>query len=248
MQYRNPRRDCQPAWKILVDNLLAELLPMACLLCGGACTEDNICPGCLRDLPRNDRACLACGLACEDRVQGRCGRCLDHPPAWDRLHAPLRYEFPADVLVRMLKYHRKLSAGPALARAMVVGYPVDVLPAGAAFIPVPLHWSRRAVRGYNQARELGIHLSKRCGIPFADGRLRRSRSTRSQTGLDATARRRNLRDAFYWRGADLEGRNIILVDDVMTTGSTAVACAKVLRRAGAGRIEVWVAARAAAPG
>lgn len=248
LQYLNRGGNCQPGWKFLVDNLLDELLPRSCLLCGGSCSEHNLCPGCLRDLPRNLDACAACGLPRSDRVRDLCGTCLLRPPSWDRLYAPLRYEFPVDVLVRMLKYHRKLAAGPALAGAMMISLPTEPLAPPIAFVPVPLHWTRLAVRGYNQAQELARHLSKSLGQPMARGRLQRTRRTRSQTGLDAAARHRNLREAFRWTGPGLDGSGVVLIDDVLTTGSTAAACTRALRKAGAGRVDVWVAARAPAPG
>ncbi|NIV19210.1 MAG: ComF family protein, partial [Gammaproteobacteria bacterium] len=175
------------------------------MLCGGGCPADNICPGCLRDLPRNDSACTGCGLARAGCAQGLCGDCLARPPAWDAVHAPLRYEFPVDVLIHMLKYRRRLAAAAALARAMAPGQPQAKALAPVMLIPVPMHWSREWARGYNHAFELARALSRRSGSPLARGRLVRSRRTPPQTGLEAAARRRNLRGAFRWDGGHLDG-------------------------------------------
>jgi len=167
------------------------------------------------------------------------------PPPWDWAHAPLAYRFPVDVLVHSLKYRRELAAGRALAKLMA-GAPGAGDPAGTALlVPVPLHWRRQAVRGYNQATEIARELARLTELRLSRRGLRRSRYAPPQTGLDAASRRRNLRSAFLWRGPCLRSQRIVLVDDVMTTGSTAAECARALRAAGAGEIGVWVAARAA---
>jgi len=110
-------------------------------------------------------------------------------------------------------------------------------------VPVPLHWRRRWNRGFNQAELLARDLAARFGIPCTAA-LRRVRATASQTGLSNSGRRKNVATAFAIRRHRVAGRNVLLVDDVMTTGATAAACGSVLRRAGATRVVLLTVARA----
>lgn len=109
-------------------------------------------------------------------------------------------------------------------------------------VPVPLHRRRQAERGYNQALEIARPVAWRLGLALAPTACRRIRATVEQTGLTAAARRRNLRGAFV-AGAICAGRSVAVLDDVVTTGSTAAAVAAAVRRAGATQVEVWAAAR-----
>lgn len=222
---------------------LRGILPARCLLCGGRAGRCNLCEGCLADLPHNRRACPVCALPLPGAAGAACGQCLIRRNAWDCVHAPLRYEFPVDVLVKMLKFRGRLAAGRALAGVMAATAP-PLDPRQDRLLPVPLHWRRRARRGYNQAAELTLHLGRLTGVPVCGHWLRRPRSTQSQTGLDISARARNVRGAFRWCGPAPAGLRVLLVDDVMTTGSTIAECARLARRAGADRVEPWVAARA----
>ena len=111
-------------------------------------------------------------------------------------------------------------------------------------VPVPLHWRRRWRRGYNQSEALARPLAARLGLPCRASWLRRVRHTPEQTSQTAAGRRDNVRGAFRARGAELRGRTILLVDDVMTTGSTAAEAARTLREAGASRVVVAVLTRA----
>jgi len=110
---------------------------------------------------------------------------------------------------------------------------------------VPLHWRRRWGRGFNQSELLARRLAGLSGVPFAS-LLKRVRATPAQAGLSSARRRRNLAGAFACRrqAASLQGQRILLIDDVMTTGSTLAACARVLKRAGAARVGVLTVARA----
>jgi ComF family protein len=111
-------------------------------------------------------------------------------------------------------------------------------------VPVPLHWLRRLERGYNQADALAGALAERLGVPCRTRWLRRTRHTPHQTGLSVTARRENVKNAFQARPRPvLSKKTIVLVDDVMTTGSTCSEAARVLKHAGAGRIIVAVLAK-----
>ncbi|QWF19930.1 ComF family protein [Lysobacter capsici] len=118
--------------------------------------------------------------------------------------------------------------------------------AGAAppvLVPIPLHRSRLRERGYDQALELARPLARQLGLPLQAQALTRVRDTSAQSQLDASQRRRNLRDAFAWNGDVAMPAHIVLIDDVMTTGATLHSAARVLRRAGALRVDAWVCAR-----
>lgn len=244
MQYEKAGQGCQPGRVKWVDRLLDALLPGCCLLCGQACCGAlSLCAGCRADLPRNRHACRHCALPLGSTTDRVCGACLSGPVMLDRVCAPLRYEFPLDRLVRRFKFQRNLAAGRVLADVL---YRAWSPPAGAApvwLVPVPMHWSRQFLRGFNQATELAWQLAQWGGHRLRTGALVRRRATRAQRGLDAAQRRHNLHRALAWRGRALAGDCVVLVDDVMTTGSTLHACARVLRQAGAGRVEAAVVAR-----
>ncbi len=246
-QYLNPPGVCQPGrprWPAAVCGLLDALLPPRCVLCGDpADTADGdgaLCRPCLAGLPGNPGACPRCGLP--ESGEG-CRDCRIIPPPWRHVQAPIRYDFPIDRLVRRLKFGRDLAAGRALAAAMAWAGPPPVR-GSAVLVPVPLHGFRRWRRGYNQAAEIALHLSKATGWPVDAGSLKRVRHTRAQSGLHARQRKTNLDGAFAWRAGRPIPDTVVLVDDVMTTGATLDACTRVARRAGARTVVLWVAARA----
>lgn len=178
-----------------------------------------------------------------------CGRCLKKPPPIERTHAAFRYGFPLDRLLPRFKFHRDLAAGRELAGWMIEALRDVERP--DALIAVPLHPRRLRQRGYNQALELARPLARTFDLPILQQVLHRVRDIAPQAGLGALARRRNPRGAFAI-GRDLRNRahipaHVALVDDVMTTGATLYACAKVLRRAGVKRIDAWVMARVPPP-
>jgi ComF family protein len=146
--------------------------------------------------------------------------------------------------VQAFKFKRQLAAGRVLSHLICEHVSVTKLSHPDTLIPVPLHNSRLLSRGFNQAYELSAYAGRILDIPVLAGALRRNRRTRAQSGLSRKQRRRNLKGAFYWHGTGKPGPHIALVDDVMTTGATVSDCARVLRRAGAKRVDVWVAARA----
>jgi len=223
---------------------LRVLLPPRCLLCGGrgANTRD-LCEGCARDFPRNDVCCPRCALPLKTPAP-LCGECLDREPPFASAWAPFRYAHPLDLLEARFKFRGDLAAGRVLADLMIERAVDDAPARPDLIVAVPLHVSRLRERGYNQAFELAKPVAGALGVPIARDGLARIRATPAQTGLDAAARRRNLRGAFAVpRGASLP-KHIALFDDVVTTGATVRECARVLRRAGVERIDVWALARA----
>jgi len=237
---RSPKVDGWPA------RLLRIVLPLRCLLCGdrGSRARD-LCVGCERDLALNTPCCPRCALPLEAPAP-LCGECIDRTPPFATAWAPFRYEHPLDLLESRFKFRGDLAAGRVLAALMIERASDERLSRPDAIVPVPLHVSRLRERGYNQVLELAKPIARAFGIPLGAGLLRRSRATVAQSGLDAASRRRNLRDAFFVPEKHPIPAHVALLDDVMTTGTTVRECARVLRRAGVQRVDVWALARAPA--
>ncbi|MFT6916707.1 MAG: ComF family protein [Motiliproteus sp.] len=184
-------------------------------------------------------------------AQLSCGHCIRHPPAFTHTYAPLRYEFPVDLLIQRFKqradYHSIELFSRLFAQQLPLATPEHPLP--QQLIPVPLHLKRLRQRGFNQSLELAHSIGQRLNIGTNAGACSRVLDTPHQQGLSAKQRRRNLRHAFSVNAEqlDLSGyRHVALIDDVMTTGSTAQVLAKALRRAGIEQVDIWCLARTAA--
>lgn len=173
---------------------------------------------------------------------GRCGLCRAGLNQFDSAYAYSSYDGAMRELIHLFKYDRVRPLATVLG-----GFLSAALPREERFdmlVPMPLHWVRRWRRGFNQSYLLARDLARRTGIPVANA-LRRRRSTASQASLSRAARRRNVRGAFELRrGVDARGLRVLLLDDVLTTGATANACAAVLKRAGASSVAVLTLARA----
>jgi ComF family protein len=222
------------------------VLPLRCLLCGDRGSRGrDLCAGCERDIALNVPCCPRCALPLEAPAP-LCGECIERDAPFAAAWVPFRYEHPLDLLESRFKFRGDLAAGRVLASLMIERIANDAPPLPDAIVPVPLHVSRLRDRGYNQAHELAKPLARACGVPLAADLLRRGRATVAQTGLDAAARRRNLRNAFSVAEKHPIPACVALLDDVMTTGTTVRECARVLRRAGVERVEVWALARAPA--
>lgn len=215
------------------------LLPQDCLLCGTASGKVALCPECAASLPRLDSShCPVCAQPMP--VAGTCGACLAHPPHFDATAAVWRYAFPLDQLIQSLKYAHRLASADFLGRALVTLRPAarpDLI------LPVPLSAARLRERGFNQSVELARPLARRLGVPLELEHIRRCRDTTPQAGLPWKDRAKNIRHAFACR-IDLAGKNILVVDDVMTTGATLNELARILKAHGAARVENCIVARA----
>lgn len=222
------------------------ILPPRCLLCDGVGQQAlDLCPACQRDLPRNGRCCARCAAPLAESL-ALCGVCQQREPDWDAAWAPFRYGWPLDSLEQRFKFSASLAAGRVLAQVWSELPPPRPLP--ALIVPVPLHAARLRKRGYSQALELARPLARALHVPLAPRLLRRVRATGAQTELDAKARRSNVRGAFAVGGRQTVPDHVVVLDDVMTTGATLGECARVLKAAGALRVDVWALARAPTPG
>ncbi len=230
-------------------HLLDWLLPPLCLACRNPVGDHGaLCPGCWRrvgyiEAPVCDR--LGTPMPFDLGPGALSPQAIANPPAFDRARAAFRFDDVGRALVHGLKYGDRLEIAPALAGWMARAGR-DLLADADALIPVPLHWSRLLRRRFNQAAELTRHLSARTGIANEALVLRRRRRTLHQVGLTRAQRLDNVAGAFHVpdeKKSWVSGRRLVLVDDVLTTGATLEACARVLRRAGAARIDVLTAAR-----
>lgn len=208
-----------------------------------------LCTTCRTGMPPpSPPLCVACGVPLRAGNGDRCGGCLARPPLFASARAAALYlaadagASPLAVAVQALKYRRRRIVADALGDLLAERYP---FPSDALLVPVPLHVARLRERGFNQALLLARALGRRRGLPVLPTVLGRTRATRGQPGLRADARRRNLAGAFAVADASaVAGRHVILVDDVLTTGATADACAAALLAAGATRVDVYTAGRA----
>ncbi len=226
--------------------LLARV-PCDCPLCGARVGGARLCEGCEVDLaaasqaPREPR-CPRCAVRLSPDAP-YCASCLARPPAFARTVAAFDYEAPADTLIRQIKTQLRLSAAPVLARLLAHAVWSEPLPqARLLLVPVPASRASLRRRGLNPAAEIARSLAALLDWPLLRGALRRRRETPRQTTLGRRARQQGAQGVFHCR-ADLSGRHVGLVDDVMTTASTADAAARALLAAGAASVTVLVAAR-----
>lgn len=228
--------------------LLDFALPPRCAGCGEVSDEvGTFCSACWGKLEwLGNAGCQRCGLPLAGTEAELCGRCLAHPPKLDRIRAAVAYdEIPRSVALR-LKYGRKVALARTMARYMA---PLKGEWSSRAIImPVPLYRWRIWGRGFNQSGLVAVELSRHWGQEVDCLALRRVKSTRPLKGLNYNQRRKAVAGAFKVAHPErVEGRTVVLVDDVLTSGSTAEACARALRRAGAGRVELICWARVVRP-
>jgi len=207
-----------------------------CVLCAAESGLDALCSSCRGDLPTLTECCPRCALPTPGGAI--CGTCLRTPPHFDATVALWRYEFPCDKLVHALKYRARLALAGCFAGCLAS----RPLPEIDLVVPMPLHRRRLRERGFNQALEIARGLARRMDWPLGSRSAVRLRHTAPQTGLPYAERAKNVRGAFECP-LDLSGARVGVVDDVMTTGATLNELARVLKRAGASRVENFVIAR-----
>ena len=228
---------------------LSGLLPPTCVLCGahGDSREffsAGLCAGCRRDVPEKTMSCPQCARVVS--TQDICGRCRKKPPAQDALWAAFDYRFPLDAVLKAYKYQQRMPQGRVLRDlfldAVVQAVAENRLTAPDLLAPVPLHPSKLRCRGFNQSLELARPVARTLDTALRPRLLIRTRATESQASLPRESRAKNVRAAFQCR-EPVDGKHVVVIDDVVTTGNTVNEIAKELRKAGATRIEIWTLSR-----
>ncbi|MDE8344703.1 MAG: double zinc ribbon domain-containing protein [Acidocella sp.] len=238
--------------KSFMSGALNLLLPQNCLGCDTpVAAAGQFCVPCFRRAVFvTPPFCACCGLPLPYEAAGAggmCGACWDHLPAFTQARAALRYDELAKALILPFKYADRTDAARGLAMLMRRAG-ADLLARADVLVPVPLHKSRLRARRYNQAALLAAQLASLSGRAHRPDALIRTRATVALARLSATERQAALAGAIIARkGVEVSGRNVLLIDDVMTTGSTASSCAAALRLAGAARVDVLTIARVASP-
>ena len=217
------------------------IYPYTCFLCGEAGQNGlDLCAQCQSDFATINHCCTQCGIPLASNKI--CGACLKTPPHFDKVNCLYQYQNDSGFLIQKLKFQHKFTCAKTIGLLMArhfkeLAIHPDVL------IPIPLHKKRVRQRGFNQSFEIAKSLQTELDIRLDNSSLKRIRDTSQQASLNAVQRRKNIKGAFQFTPP----KNIdfaVLLDDVVTTGSTVNEAAKILKQAGIKRVEVWAFARA----
>lgn len=226
-----------------LNNAQSICFPSHCVLCGSAGEAKlDLCNGCQSDLMGITNPCYQCGLPLTENEKMRCGECLKAPPCFDHVVCGYIYQPPFSSLVQGLKFNGRLQYARLISQLMARQIEQCSEPSPELLIPVPQHVARTRERGFNQALELARILSKQFTINIDFRSCQRVRLTRAQSSLGAARRHANVKQAFSL-AKPLTAHHVAIVDDVMTTGNTVNALARILKKSGVKVVNVWVAAR-----
>jgi len=234
------------------------LFPGKCMLCLGATQRRlDLCRACEADLPTTPNPCLRCGQQTLAAAPV-CHLCQLTPPPFRRTFSAFAYSSPVDQLISEFKNNHQRRVGHVLAVVLAQRYQrwrlqqeqqqeqvaatagVDLL------VPMPLHENRQRQRGFNQANDISLQIGHQSAIAVDAGLCRRIKETAAQKGLSATARQKNIQQAFVV-SRRLSGLRVAIVDDVLTTGATVAELSRMLLRAGARSVDIITLARTAPP-
>jgi len=228
-------------------------LPPLCAACREPVEGKGLCPACWSKLSFITRPyCERLGIPfVYDPGPGILStQAIADPPAYHRARAAVRFDEISRALVHALKYGDRLELAPMMGR-WISHAGRELLAEADALVPVPLHWRRGWSRRYNQSGALARVIERQSGVKLVSEVLRRVRPTQQQIGLSRPQRASNVQGAFKvasHRQSEIQGRRVILVDDVLTSGATVEGCARALLRAGAANVDVLIFARVADPG
>lgn len=234
-------------FRFALRQVLDFALPPRCAGCGTIVADlHSFCTDCWPKVEfLGESGCATCGIPLEATEAETCGACIAKPPRIERTRAAVAYDELSRSVALRLKYGRKVALARTMARYMA---PLVRSGGEPILVPVPLHRSRLWQRGFNQSALVARELGRSTGLRADPHLLKRVKRTPALKGMSLNQRRKLVAGAFKVDPkADLRGRTVVLVDDVLTTGSTANACAKALQQAGAGRVELVSWARVIKP-
>lgn len=226
-------------WLNIIQN---SLLPPTCILCGHVGWQDlDLCYSCYTQLAKNTLCCYQCARPLEISAL-LCGNCLSRSPAFDATYAPFIHQDTMRYLIAGLKFNAQYKNARLLG-LLLADHLKQTAQLPDCILPVPLHKARYRQRGFNQVIEIARTTGKALQIPVDVNACVRHRDTPHQTALTAKQRRTNVKNAFTLI-KPITAQHVAIVDDVMTTGSTVHELARILKKAGIERVDVWVCARA----
>jgi ComF family protein len=239
---------CRGAWTHAARLALDIALPTLCVACREPVDGEGVCASCWAKLsfiapPYCPR--LGIPFVYDPGPELLSMEAIANPPAYQRARAAVRYDEVARTLVHALKYQDRTDLAPAMGRWMARAGR-ELLETADLLVPVPLHWRRAWHRRYNQSGALARVIERQSGVKLKGELLRRVRATEQQVGLSRSQRASNVQGAFGVSAdqrSEIQGRRVILIDDVLTSGATVDACARALLRAKAAQVDVLVFAR-----
>ena len=239
---------CRGAWTHAAKLALDIALPTLCVACREPVDGEGVCASCWAKLsfiapPYCPR--LGIPFVYDPGPELLSMEAIANPPAYQRARAAVRYDEVARTLVHALKYQDRTDLAPAMGRWMARAGR-EMLEAADLLVPVPLHWRRAWHRRYNQSDALARAVERQSGVKLRGELLRRVRATEQQVGLSRSQRASNVQGAFEVSAdqrSEIQGRRVVLIDDVLTSGATVDACARALLRAKAAQVDVLVFAR-----
>jgi ComF family protein len=246
--FRSAFRLGRQVWHSAAQAALDIALPTLCVACREPVSGEGVCAACWSKLsfiapPYCPR--LGIPFVYDPGPDILSMQAIADPPAYQRARAAVRYDDVARTLVHALKYHDRTDLAPSMGRWMARAGR-ELLEQADLLVPVPLHWRRSFSRRFNQSGALARSIGRLSGVAVSRDALRRIRPTEHQIGLSRSERASNVQGAFQVapeRRAEIQGRRVVLVDDVLTSGATTDACARALLRAKAAQVDVLVFAR-----
>nr|WP_274521256.1 ComF family protein [Psychromonas sp. psych-6C06] len=227
------------------------MLPAQCLICALPSNSKLICLHCEKKILSKRNYCLHCALPLAKTTE-YCGDCLNKDYRFEHVHALGDYTKPLSTLIKQLKYQKQLIAGELLANLLVKSvlsrYTASELAQFDFLLAVPLHNKKLTSRGFNQAQIICDSLHKQLQIPIITHQISRNRLTTPQEGLTIKQRQRNVENAFVSNTREsylLKDKNILVIDDVVTTGATTNSLCKTLLKQQVNSITVWCVSRTA---